>query len=460
MHSLPETFDLPSTSRPINHNRLQQYLYTSPLATPLMEIHENGRVLHLDGLRGFASLLVYWHHHQLWYHSASRVTLEMGFGFMGEYHLATFPGIRTFFTGGHFAVALLFVISGYALASKPLQLIHLQDQKGLADHLGSAIFRRWLRLYIPFACTTFIFMSLCHVFGARSPGFNPLKTWAEDVQAWSSEFRRFSFVFDEGQSPWFSYNNHLWSIPVELKGSMIIYTTSLAISKLSVRSRFLVLGGLVLYHLYAVDGWYGAFFLGGMFLCQVDTYQPHKRATRHQLLANYLLVFIGLYLAGVPHCTPAEYLGQNGGWYFLSLWKPEVMTDPKWFYLFLASISVVTSVSRIPYLRKILTSRSFQYLGRISYGLYLVHGPILWTLGSYVYNVSAKVRWPSGWPLGLEPEFLLANIILVPVTLCIAAATTRFIDELGIAASHRLYKRMCLSKEDEGQKDEVRAQLE
>jgi hypothetical protein len=53
-----------------------------------MESPENGRVLHLDGLCGFASLFVYWHHHQLWYHSASRVTL--GFGFMGEYHLATF----------------------------------------------------------------------------------------------------------------------------------------------------------------------------------------------------------------------------------------------------------------------------------------------------------------------------------------------------------------------------------
>ena len=421
-----------------------------------MEGPENGRVLHLDGLRGFASLLVYWHHHQLWYHSASRVTLELGFGFMGEYHLATFPGIRTFFTGGHFAVAVLFVISGYALASKPLRLIQSRDQRGLADHLASAIFRRWLRLYIPFVCTTFIFMSLCHVLNVRNPGFQPLESWAEDVQAWSSEFRRFSFVFDEGRSPWFSYNDHLWSIPVEFKGSMIIYTTSLATSRLSVRPRLLSLGGLVLYHLYAVDGWYAALFIGGMLLCyfhlieQHETQHGHHQATRYQRLVNYVLLFGGLYLAGVPHCTPAEYLGQNRGWYFLSLWKPEAMADPKWFYLFFASISVVAAVSRIPHLRDILKSSLFQHLGRISYALYLVHGPILWTLGNYVYEFSGKIVLSGGWPLGLEPGFLLAHVILMPVTLCIASATTRGIDELSIAVSHNLYRRVCASGGDDG----------
>jgi peptidoglycan/LPS O-acetylase OafA/YrhL len=115
------------------------------------------------------------------------------------------------------------------------------------------------------------------------------------------------------------------------------------------------------------------------------------------------------------------------------------MDDPKWFYLFFASIPVVEAVSRIPYLRNILKSSLYRHLGRISYALYLVHGPILWTLGSYVYEFSGKIGSSGGWPLGLEPGFLLAHVLFMPVTFCIASETTRGIDELTISVSHNLY---------------------
>lgn len=187
-------------------------------------------------------------------------------------------------------------------------------------------------------------MCVSHIDGVHQRGFQPLESWLEEVRTWWLEFWRFTFIFDEAGRPWFSYNPHLWSIPVEFKGSMIIYTTSLTTSQFSARGRFGAICGLILYYLYAVDGWYGAFFLAGFLLCQMDlarresqgrkAQSPTARKFDSRTFLKCALFVLGIYLAGVPHCSPAEYLARNPGWHYLSRLKPGAMNDPKWFYLF------------------------------------------------------------------------------------------------------------------------------
>lgn len=88
--------------------------------------------------------------------------METGFGFEGKYYFAAFPGIRTLFTGGHFAVAIFFVISGYVLSAKPLSLIYAGHFEELGNNLGSALFRRWFRLHVPVILVSFVYMSMWH----------------------------------------------------------------------------------------------------------------------------------------------------------------------------------------------------------------------------------------------------------------------------------------------------------
>ena len=172
---------------------------------------------YLDGLRGFAAFLVYVHHHQLWPRSKSQTDIiENAFGYRGQFYFAAFPGIRTFFGGGHWAVATFFVISGYVLSVKPLSLIHAGDQAKLADNLSSALFRRWLRLFIPVICTTFVYLTSWHLLGIWVNGADPRETYVAELWAWYAELKGFSFVFHLGGDPWFSYNFHLWSIPGNL----------------------------------------------------------------------------------------------------------------------------------------------------------------------------------------------------------------------------------------------------
>ncbi|KIX10623.1 uncharacterized protein Z518_01707 [Rhinocladiella mackenziei CBS 650.93] len=428
------------------------------------------RTAYLDGLRGFAALLVYWGHHELWAHDAlspDRI-LENAFGYDRQYYFVCLPGIRTFFSGGHFAVTIFFVLSGYVLSAKPMTMIHTGDYRRLGDSLASALFRRWLRLHIPVICTTFLYMTSWHVFKYRADPC-PLSSYREELWNWYSEFKNFSFVFRTGGEPWFSYSFHAWSIPVEFRGSIAIYTSLLAFSRLTRNARLWCEVGLIIYFMYIVDGWFCSLFVAGMLLCDLDLLEQDdnlprffsKLAPIKRSIFSSLLI-ISVYLGGVPsYNRDIHVLRESPGWYYLSLLKPQAVFDYKWFYLFWASTFLVASIQRISWLKSFFETRFNQYLGRISFAFYLVHGPILWSLGDRIY---AAVGWsreshatnipkwinilqlPKIGPFGLELSFLLPQLILLPATLWIAGVATALIDEPSVNFSQWLYSRALAQK--------------
>ncbi|KAF4843363.1 hypothetical protein CGCSCA4_v008228 [Colletotrichum siamense] len=421
---------------------------------------------YLDGLRGFAAFLVYIHHNQLWAHEphVQNRIFENAFGYENKFHFIAFPGIRHFFTGGHFAVSVFFVISGYVLSAKPLSLIQAGDHAKLAENVGSALFRRWLRLYLPLLATTFIFMSFLHMFDIWVDNIDRMSTWREDVWAWYCEAKNFSFVFTAGGGPFFSWNPHLWSIPVEMKGSVIIYTALLAFSRCTRNARLWCEAGLAFYFMYIADGWYGAMFVTGMMLCDLDLLAKKDelpaifdKLKGAKTFIYYHLFVISMYLGGVPSYTgDVNRMRENRGWYYLSLLKPQAVFDYKWFYLFWAATLLVACVPRIWWLRRFFETRFCQYLGRISFALYLVHGPVLGTLGDRIYTAVGwhkdserqhlahlvdKFPLPMAGPLGLEPAFVLPHLILLPLTLWLAEMVTRLIDEPSVKFAQWLYKK-------------------
>lgn len=410
----------------------------------------------LDGLRGIAALAVYFHHHQLWVHSALNRSrfLEMGFGHEGYYFFSALPGVRLLFAGGHFAVATFFVISGYALSVRPMTHIHSGDMEKLAQGLGSALFRRWIRLFLPVAATTFIWLTLWHAFGLWCKPFVPQETYAAEVHKWFNEFKQYGFLHksDKITAPWLYWNLHTWSIPVEFRGSLCVYGVLLALSMCAKKSRMLINVGVIAYFLFLVDGWYLAMFLAGMLLCDIDLqvakgtgpkFMEHSTTTSRSFWP--ILLVISIYLGSVPNAnSDMGVLRKSTGWGTLSYLVPEATRDYKWFFLFWAAMFLVAAVPRLPWLRELFETRFAQYLGRVSYALYLVHGPIIWTLG---YSVDLLLGWPKGepdfqypWyfnlldiskegPMGLEPAFWIGQLVLLPATLFVANLVTLTIDE-------------------------------
>ncbi|KAF2707314.1 hypothetical protein K504DRAFT_458747 [Pleomassaria siparia CBS 279.74] len=423
----------------------------------------------LDGLRGFAAFMVYLHHNQLWAHgNKGNLIYESAFGYEGRHYFAALPFVRHFFSGGHFAVAIFFVISGYVLSLKSLNLIQKGQFQNSADSVGSALFRRWLRLYIPVIAVTFLWMTQRHWSKIWVEVGEMEGTYREEARHWYYTFKNYSFVFLTGNMYDFSkrYHPHTWTIPIEFKGSIIIYTALSALARCTRNARLWCEVGLTFYFLYIVDGWYGAMFMSGMLLCDLDLLALKDELPRvfsifegfKELIFFHLFV-VALYLGGVPSFDSSDYehlLSKSPGWRWLSHLKPQAVFDGKWFHLFWAAFLVVASIPRLPWLKQFFETRICQYLARISFALYLVHGPVMWMLGDRLYAAVGLEReahkdhiapWVNVFPLsrkgpmGLELAFWLPQFIILAVTLYAAEMVTKLFDEPSVKFSNWLYRK-------------------
>lgn len=421
---------------------------------------------YLDGLRGFAAFLVVTHHHTLWIHSGN--VMQQGIGYNDKWYLATAPFLRIFITGGHFAVSIFFVISGYVLSVKPLTFVHNGEQAKLADNVGSALFRRWLRLFLPVIAVTLINITLWHIFQVDSGGnpFHPKRHeyFKDELWSWYSEFKNYSYVFKDGGMPWFTYNGHSWSMPVEMRGSVIIYTTLLALSRCTKNVRLTIICLLMFYFIYITDAYYGTLFMGGMLFADLDLLAKKdehprwlKRLENYKELIFLNLFVVAMYLGGSPsNDVHVETIRATPGWYWLSFLKPQAVYDPKWAYLVPASLITIPAVKHLSLLKNFMETDFCQYLGRIAFSLYLVHGPILWDIGDRVYVAMGWQRseayftleiWPNdhAWATigiyGFELGFLIPLFFLVIFTLWVAEIITKLVDVPSINFTQWLFKK-------------------
>ncbi|CAK7237673.1 hypothetical protein SBRCBS47491_010074 [Sporothrix bragantina] len=427
---------------------------------------------YLDGLRGFAAFLVYIHHNELWAHAAStegdNAAFENAWGFEHRRHFATLPFVRNFFTGGHIAVAIFYVISGYVLCAKPLSLVMAGEHLKLLDSMASSFFRRWFRLYIPIFATTFIYVTSWHVFGNYwVSNSDQHATILEEYWNWYVELKNFTFLFKEG-TIWVTFNTHLWSIPFEMRGSMMVFILMLVIYRVTTFYRHCIMLGLAFYFIYIVDAYYCCMFMVGVYLCYLDllakrgelpNWIARKKAHKYKYIIPMYIV--GLYLAGVPsQRNDLDLLRKNPGWYYLSFLKPQAVFDPKWFYLTAAAGLIVGCTQHLPPVKRFFEGAFCQYLGHISYSLYLVHGPVISSVGDRVYAMTGWYRkvedhqkmlewWinrfylPSSGPMGLEFSFLAPQIIIAPVTFILANLVTKYIDEPAVRFPAWMYKKVC-----------------
>lgn len=205
-----------------------------------------------------------------------------------------------------------------------------------------------------------------------------------------------------------------------------------------------------------------ALFVAGVLLCELDLLGRDGNLPRflarwepYKGVLFYMLLAISAYLSGVPsHTMDVKTLELSPGWYYLSLLKPQAVLDYKWFYLFWAAICLISAVPRIWWLKSFFETRFNQYLGRISFALYLVHGPVLWTLGDRIYlavgwyrevHTTALPQYINLFPLsqkgplGLELSFIVPHLIILPVTLWTAEVVTKLVDEQSVRFARWAY---------------------
>ncbi|KAL6865631.1 hypothetical protein ACO1O0_001726 [Amphichorda felina] len=194
------------------------------------------------------------------------------------------------------------------------------------------------------------------------------------------------------------YDPHTFTIPMELRGSMFIYIFLLATAALKARWRLGFAGVLVAYSL-TMSRWDMATFLGGATLSELDIQQSSEderlpmgarrgrlaslsATPRRAAALRWAGIVLALYLLSYPD-SGAEY---TPGFRFLSSWVPKyyIPLSGWMFYQAMGALLLLPCVLRDPFIRGVLEGRVAQYLGRISFSLYLVHGPILHSLGFWI----------------------------------------------------------------------------
>ncbi|KAK5111624.1 hypothetical protein LTR85_011802 [Meristemomyces frigidus] len=448
-----------------------------------------GHTAYLDGLRGVAAFCVVLMHLLSYTHPGVEVCYGSLYYWGHVNHsVLSLPFIRAFVLGGHFAVQLFFVISGYVLPRRLIQLLHEGRREGFIENVHSAMVRRPFRLFLPILWSTLAFAMSWHMFGLETPWPAHQANIILEIVEWINESSKFVFFFRRGDL-YTRYNTHSWTIPVELQGSMFIYLWLFLTHTIDTRRRVLLTLGMVIYlAIGAAGAWYAGFF-AGMLTAELDMLAADGSTTNiqfpwdgfrrwlnvhrriKQTLLHVMLV-CGLFLAGEPSLDGMNIEGVFEGcigWETLSKLIPPAYSEGqysatyRWFWLFWGAWMVLVAVKEIDWVRWLFETRPSQYLGKHSFSLYFVHGPMIGILSERLFYLTA-VKQPidftsyvrygpiydqwhgaAWWPFpdsdinGLEPNFLFCCAISIPVFLYVAELGTKWFDTPSVAASKWIY---------------------
>ncbi|WP_338077726.1 acyltransferase [Cereibacter azotoformans] len=350
------------------------------------------RIAAFDGLRGVAAAIVVLYHYLCLMHP--NLAPSMGTSLTG---LADTP--LHMLWNGRFAVAVFFVLSGFVMAAAA-------DRR--SEALIANTVTRYLRLALPVTASCLLAWVWLMAFpdSARTLQQTLVEpsrwlnfTYQEPIKpAWYAVADGLVAAFLRGYS---RFNNVLWTMQIELVGSLGIFLLYF-LTQGRIRLYMLAASGL------AIVAWlpdsYLAFVLGAAL------YEAHRREA----------------LLPVPSAVPlaalvgAVLLGSPGEGAHLRLDLPDVPEQwhvgrPRGLVPVLAAGLLLYAVLTLPAMARIFATRVPVFLGRISFGLYLVHVPPL-------YTVVASAH------LHGTPELLLASGYFAG-TLLLALVFTLAVDE-------------------------------
>lgn len=320
----------------------------------------------------------------------------------------------------------------------------------LLSTLASSVFRRGLRLYLPIIFSSMLALPLIRYgyFIKDIQGYNiipaRLTTLHEQIIHWLQCLNQLMNIYNSGgvRSPlgW-NYDGHVWTIPVEYRSSILVFVTLLAVSKAKPYLRMIILVVSALYNLYVVN-WDFFLFLSGTTLAEIHNVlslppqpaltevRPSRKAwlfnkftnfisqpnIKHPLIATTFL--LGVHLLGTPSDIyfHSDYTKPAFGFETIRTLVPyayRIRNMHQAFWCSIAAVLTVTSISFSPTLQRPFTTRFAQYLGWISYSIYLLHGNILYTLGMYILRAQiilgmGGLDWAGKQaPLNVSEDYIL-----------------------------------------------------
>lgn len=339
-------------------------------------------------------------------------------------------------------VAVFFVISGFALSSKGVQLIRSQSPS-LFRALASTTFRRSVRLWLPSVTVSF-FAFLLQRMGLLTdhPLHHADTTLSTEIQSYIGYVKDLVDVYTWKQFKGF-YNPHLWTIPVEFRCSMVIFLCLLGLSRTKTMVRIGV-ELLIIAHASWNDRWDVISFIGGLLVAEqhyhrkakaaaipislVDTDHASDSENRSQSRSTRMFYFctlaLGMFIGSFPYHTGCD----TPGFQWLCKVDRHQPLKDKWRYTSgYGAFLTVISIANLPSVQRIFTTPLASYLGKISYAFYLTHGIVLRVLVTplQIKMLAATVKGPEIWYHG---AVVLSGLLLLSVAIPVADLVWRALD--------------------------------
>lgn len=346
----------------------------------------------LHGARGLAALVVAFTHY---------VEGRFNTGFRG--YLADPPDAnRRFFQlppfriifAGEGMVILFFIISAYSISINPLRARRNASRTKFVHSLSSSTFRRGMRLYVPtfvMECISrlALIMGLYHWSGHGK--LQALSIWGH-LKAFVAYMGDSIYSLrDRNEDP---VNGQLWTIPLEFLGSNMVFLTILATSNLRPAMRVSTAAALAVIGFWKID-WILFTFMSGLTISEfhmfldfpyetlpIENEMETERVTGkgHEAyrlafeITNNLLLLVGFCMLCLPE-HPREDPFSREYRFLLSLRDSHShpIESIATIWRSLGGFLCIFAISNSPDLQAPFRTKSAQYLGKISFGVYLSH---------------------------------------------------------------------------------------
>ncbi|KAK4631790.1 O-acetyltransferase PaAT-1 [Fulvia fulva] len=392
----------------------------------------------INGLRGLAALQVVIFHY---------ITPEAFFIYESAWVPPEHPGPRILklipvrlLAQGDAMARLFFVLSGYCIALGFSKEARSGPSIQYYGKLTSAVFRRSLRLFIPFTVVAILGHALWFL-GLYAEEPPDLENFCPDARPWASPWSHVSCTcayllnaFNTVDLQWtFGLHNSLWSVPLELRGSLATYTTLLGLANIRTKWRISIVAMLATYNFYYSTKDLTGFF-AGLLIAELQRHiatLKRKGPLPEHLVTTLstLALTTGLYLLSLPmklHNDPVESLPPDYD-FIRSLHLPHWKSagDYGWGAYYLGSTMLLAGLLGFPKLRQWLSVGPLQSLGDISYSLSLVHFAVKWVC-------QRRILWIVSQVLGLDEQSGMPEVMGNLVTPVMLMRTVAFVVYLGV----------------------------
>jgi len=364
------------------------------------------RQYYIDSLRGLAALIVVFHHYLLVFYPYTVGGQQGGYEQHFTWENIFFYPPFGLLNAGRLAVSLFFILSGYVLSYKYL------GEAGQSFKILASIIKRPIRLggLVWFSIICGACLWYWGLFANNSVAEVTSSQWFGTCWANKFDFNRLFFIlrnaaFSRGRV----FNPPLWTIKVELYGSIMVFLYILLLGQF----RYRILVSALLIFLFR-GNLYQGFWIG---LCIADLKKNFisPKSIRLGTILNILIFVIFMYGSSYPAFVNKDFI-QGTIYSYLP-----VSNFPNNVYPMFFALLIFLLVLSNKWAKDFLNNPFFLCLGEISYGIYAMHFIVLGSLSSWLFLVIHRF-------LGYNFSFWIVFLSALPTIVGLAYIVTKYVD--------------------------------